>query len=121
MNREIKFRIVDLRYNEVLDGKWFLIDRFGNPYDDVGGYEEPDRFKPIFYTGLKDRFGKEIYEGDIVKSYGRVSPVKWVNGLYSCEVTVDYSTAPGELPLYGSNADKVEVIGNIYENKGLIE
>ena len=64
------------------------------------------------FTGIKDKNGKEIFEGDIVKSSGGIYEVKWdmVGGFYPF-VDVNCLIEDGI----------VEVIGNIYENPELIK
>ena len=68
------------------------------------------------YTGLKDKNGKEIYEGDIVKAGGRIYEVAWFekDGGWFCFRENDSVYTP----LYHL---KGEVIGNIHENPELLE
>jgi uncharacterized phage protein (TIGR01671 family) len=77
------------------------------------------------YTGLKDKNGKEIYEGDICYVY----PDEWEFQLEGCNHNVIYFEGGFGLkrdknpfyPLYKSLADYCNVIGNIYENPELLE
>ena len=112
---------IDLEYEEVT----FYIDdeeelETCQPFEDVEIMQS---------TGLKDKNGKEIFEGDIVNyefcdfrpnvaSYetggkyitGYKKAVLWENGKFICN---DYD-------LFHICED-IEVIGNIYENKELLE
>jgi len=118
--REIKFRAWDnLRKKMLCKGVKFMIYEDGSwsGVDAISGgvlVEEDDIL--MQYTGLKDKNGKEIYEGDIVKFSGRGKwIVEWESGEndgyswegYSTPIKSDYKT--------------FEIIGNIYENPELIK
>lgn len=74
--------------------------------------------EPIMqYAGLKDKHGKEIYEGDIVL-YNRGGSDECVS-----EVTYNLRFPKSEFCLghAGHRLDETEVIGNIYENPELLD
>ena len=78
------------------------------------------------YTGLTDKKGKKIFEGDIVKEpdvihEGRIQikgDISQIMNLYGCLCVVTNNHVKNFL---GSGFHKVEVIGNIYDNPELLE
>lgn len=79
---------------------------------------------PVLYTGLKDKSGKEIYEGDIVKdetsSGKRLFEIYWDNETASFWAKL-ISTEDKQYRVGHNFAPEIEleIIGNIYENPEL--
>ncbi len=120
MNREIKFRAWDKMGNCWINE--FAITKEGAILlHNTENYYETDAVGPILmqFTGLTDKHGKEIYEGDILKythdDYTDIDIVEWDGGRYPdpFDVTGDSDLSVG-LRL-------VEVIGNIHEHPNLLE
>ena len=69
------------------------------------------------FTGLKDKNGKEIYESDIVRTYGGTifRYVEYRKNLFAL-----ISASSGVEIEFPDREGSIEVIGNIYENPELI-
>ena len=142
-NRVIKFRAWDKRLKAWLfNGEPFypfgevmtfdLIDQYClESKDKTKGetsLERKNDIEIVEFTGLHDKNGKEIYEGDIDKGsrvvkFGEFS---YLNGEdhYSRDVYEDgygYYTEDKYLRQYKINENSLEIIGNIYENPELLE
>lgn len=86
-----------------------------------------DDIELMQYTGLKDKNGVEIYEGDICRCWGgaefngyyeynKIYEVKWQGSGF--EMVIDDC---GYGWNYSSGFEYIEVIGNIYENPELLK
>lgn len=138
--REIKFRAWDGKANNYVYGLTIrdIYDAgvFGERSDiDTPAIGNPGNYVFGQYTGLKDKNGKEIYEGDLLKADDQIRPYEV---LYRCAKFMierqmhpnfgdkDYGWIIADLTEshYFDGDEKVkdcEVIGNIYENPDLIK
>lgn len=138
--REIKFMVWDI-IRRSFDGPFTLKNFITGNYPHMyrWGWDKLDLVF-VQYTGLKDRNGKECYEGDIIKDLNsyvqHIDPILDDNGVLSS--MIDYQLG-FNLEVYMSryswaakneNADYVafsqwqdnfEIVGNIYQNPKLLE
>jgi len=121
MNREFEFRAWLTKYNKMVNiYSWNIWQEYFmcREYDSEFYLEET----PIMqYTGLKDTWEKEIYEGDILfESFGeKYYKVIFENGSFRAEFKGDFEEY--SFDLIDVVAQGCEVVGNIYENPELIK
>ncbi|WP_044674945.1 YopX family protein, partial [Streptococcus suis] len=67
-------------------------------------------------TGVFDKNGQEIFEGDVVNIFGeKLSKIYYSEGAFCVEVL------NGGTPLHVYLSEHLEIIGNIYEDPELVE
>jgi uncharacterized phage protein (TIGR01671 family) len=93
------------------DNTWNL--KYGKSY-----WSDISNFEIMQFTGIRDKYDKEIYEGDIVKYDNYLYVVSWIDKLAGFRgVNIERERSDLFLDLVSVTP---EVIGNVYENPELL-
>ena len=124
MNREIKFRVWGDFGNS--SGEFTYIYHCGHHNPSLNDIFNQKEFIFQQYTGLKDKNGKEIYEGDLIRDkYGALYEVCWIDTEASFEFAIRNEDDNLDYDFTHCNAlsisfSKAEIVGNIFETSKLL-
>ena len=124
--REIKFRAWDKDRKEMIKVNTIYFNNSNGLYINSLLAENMQLMQ---YTGLKDKYGVEIYEGDIVScTYGiwheepnglsRIGDI--VYDIKSCSFRIRIKNSAVLVAFYDTTSKDIVVIGNIYDNPELL-
>ena len=117
--KETRFRVWDVKRKRMLDRECIVLND-GDYYKDYRDFEDGTALNNIVvmqYTGIKDKDGVQIFEGDIVRYFrNELAVIVYRHG----GVDIRSLSWGGCEPLQ-RRFGEIEVIGNIYQNKELLE
>ena len=116
--REIKFRAWD-KLNKDMFNVESINFQERRVYKDTVSYRKFNDVEVMQYTGLKDEYDDEIYEGDIVTLHN--SKYKVIFNSKEARFVLRNNEFELEITFINNNNKRMEVLGNVYENPELME
>ena len=121
--REIKFRAWDKKYNTMLDPEDISVSSKYRKWLGI-----IDNLNIMQYTGFKDLFIKDIYEGDVVAIYFnndknkcKVKVIEYNKGMFYTENYLNTNYHSLEKHKKDLIIDNIMIVGNIYEDPTMFE
>lgn len=123
--RNIKFRAWDKPSKSMVYFDQFFKSTSLLPTPQYYPFSSWESAVPMQYTGLKDRHGKEIYEGDIVAVNEQpdsfIMQCVWSDWFFGFGLIYPDKPEMSAHTLFSNNLPALEVIGNVFENKDLLK
>lgn len=129
--RENKYRGKSLNNGEWVYGLPHVTDTVGEGYTGRAIQTQYSDHRPISiqidkatltqFTGLTDRNGVEIYEGDVLKLNNRLMKIKFMGEYNFGYILISVEDSRNTVMLNVDHLKNISVIGNIYEHPHLLE
>jgi uncharacterized phage protein (TIGR01671 family) len=130
MKREIKFRAWNGEFMHYPMAESYVVrfDGVVRKFNAITQKYTTQEWELMQYTGLKDKYGKEVYEGDIVKTpLNNICEIKWAEVIEEWRGDIFKYTGFGLRNIkynkmyHLDDVESFEIIGNIYANPELLK
>lgn len=125
----------DIRFRAWHKSSSTMLERVDRDFESLASYVENDAYEVMQYTGLKDKSGVEIYEGDVLSLFDprtqtehkkKLSAVTFNNGAFLVDTQMGASPNRTTMEtlyryLMWREYSECEVIGNVWENPELLK
>lgn len=119
MNRPLKFRAWNSKSKQMVYKVNIDYNGHANDGQSYITYGPPDAV--MQFTGMKDKRGKDLYEGDIIQHFitGYIFSIVYKDGAFCLKAENDH---PNKGVFFGLNTlDNMEIKGNIFQNPEILK